>query len=418
MTQSSGCPGTLGKILAGILALTVIVILPSAVLASDTAHVIFSSDAVTELLRERLIHSGMLRGFVVDALSSTNFLESHSTGEMNMGEAFAELTPAEWDAILEVTLPEAWIDEQVGALTADIMGWIDDSRPWPTLEVDLQPIKGKLLRGGTREIVEIVVDSWPSCSPEQVQRMQEESMRSGESPLLYCEPPEPFRGQLTEYATIALDEFIRAAPGVLPLRDEAPGVDAAIESLTFKENLRAIRQLSYAGWMLPIASLGLIMVFAVRSWREVMQWWGFPLLAAAILTLLGAFLVPAAGKIFLQRVTSGLAGDVDVTQKIIVELFAGAAEMIAGRIIMHGIIMLFVSFLVLFLGWLLHRVTIKRGAIAFAPVESWSGARQSQVDVDAAPPSYPPPPEIPPMTQERSNAADAETRDRGGGQAG
>jgi hypothetical protein len=417
MTQSSGCPGMLGKILAVILALTVVMTLPLAIMASDTAHVIFSPSSVANLFRERLIYSGMLRRLVADALSSTDFLESHSPEEMNMGQAFAELTSAEWDAILEVSLPEAWIEEQVGMLTADIMGWIDDSRPWPELEVDLRPIKAKLLRGGTKEIVEIVVDSWPSCSPEQVQRMQEESMRSGESPLLYCEPPEPFRGQLTEYATIALDEFIRQAPVVLSLRDDAPDMDAAIESLAFKENLRALRQLSYASWMIPIAFLGLIMVFAVRSWREVMQWWGIPLLAAAILTLLGAFLVPAAGKALLQRVASGVDGDVGVLQKIMADLMTGASEMIAGQVLLHGIIVLFVSFIVMFLGWILQRIMLKRETGATVPAESWSDIPQSQSVADAAPPSYPPPPQIPPMTQDGPHEEKAEKQNHGEGQA-
>ncbi len=417
MTQSSGCPGPLGKIIGAVLALTVIVTLPLAILASDTAHVVFSSSSVADLIRERLIYSGVLRRLVTDVFSSSEFLESQSPEEMNMGQAFAELKPAEWDSIVELVLPEAWIEEQVRMLTGDIMGWIDDSRPWPELKVDLQPIKTKLLHGVTREIVDIVVDSWPSCSPEQVQRMQEESMRSGEAPLLFCEPPEPFRSQLTEYATVALDKFIRESPSVLPLREESPGRDSAVENFALKENLRAIRQISYASWMLPIAFLGLIMVFAIRSWGEVAKWWGIPLLAAAILTLLGALLVPTAGKILLQRMMSAVEGDMGVLQKIAVDLMTGASEMIARRVLLHAIIVLFVSFFMLFLGWILHRIMLKRGANVIAPAESWSGAPQSQFVIDSAPLSYPPPPQIPPMKQAGPHAEHAETQNHGEDQA-
>jgi hypothetical protein len=43
--------------------------------------------------------------------------------------------------------------------------------------------------------------------------------------------------------------------------------------------------------LLPMAFLGLTALFAVRTWRSLLRWWGYPLLAAGLGTLLLSLLV-------------------------------------------------------------------------------------------------------------------------------
>jgi hypothetical protein len=116
-------------------------------------------------------------------------------------------------------------------------------------------------------------------------------------------------------------------------------------------------------------------------------------------------------------VVSGVDGDVGVLQKIMADVMTGASEMLAGQVLLHGIIVLFVSFIVMFLGWILQRIMLKRETGATVPAESWSDIPQSQSVADAAPPSYPPPPQIPPMTQDGPHEEKAEKQNHGEGQA-
>jgi hypothetical protein len=46
--------------------------------------------------------------------------------------------------------------------------------------------------------------------------------------------------------------------------------------------------------LIPLAFLGLTTLSAVRTWRNLLQWWGYPLLAAGLGTLVISLLVSPA----------------------------------------------------------------------------------------------------------------------------
>ena len=50
--------------------------------------------------------------------------------------------------------------------------------------------------------------------------------------------------------------------------------------------MRTLRAFSRAGWLLPLSMLGLIVAVAVRSWPQLLRWWGGSTLAAGVGTFL------------------------------------------------------------------------------------------------------------------------------------
>jgi hypothetical protein len=77
-------------------------------------------------------------------------------------------------------------------------------------------------------------------------------------------------------------------------------VDAAIQSLPDQiplsssfgnvlNILRITRAVMSWSLLLPLVFLGLTTVFAVRSWRSLLRWWGIPLLVSGVIALVISF---------------------------------------------------------------------------------------------------------------------------------
>jgi hypothetical protein len=187
-------------------------------------------------------------------------------------------------------LPPTWIEEQFSHGIRDLFAWLDDDRPFPKLALDIKPLKAQLLRGGINTFVDVVVDSWPSCKPEQVEAMQQAFFEGGTLPDELCEPPEPMRSRVVDLASIGFEEQVRLLPEAVSLIEpDAPPEDF----LAVKEQLRSFRALALWGWLLPLSLLGLIMALAIRKWRDFGRWWGIPLLLGGLGTLFIAFIMAA-----------------------------------------------------------------------------------------------------------------------------
>ena len=208
MSQSNGCLGTMIKLIAGFLALLFILTLPISLLIYDVSRVVFSPEILSEKVTSELIDSGVLRSFVTDQLLSPDFLEEMGPGEIDFIHILSDLSPGDRETLVDIVLPSGWIKNQIAGVFNALNVWIDSEEPLPKLVLDVQPFKDRLSRGGAEEILEIIVDSWPSCSPDQNAQIREALQRSEEVPILQCEPPEPFRERLMGFAnemTISLD---------------------------------------------------------------------------------------------------------------------------------------------------------------------------------------------------------------------
>jgi hypothetical protein len=336
-TNNGGCARSASRITAGALALALILTLPLSLLAFDWARLFFDPERMAQVVGQQLVDSGVLREMAMQTIFPSNPGE----GEVRFRE-FQRLDPAARERLLDILIPRGWGQEQVTRLLTDLYAWFDNDQPTPALSLDIGAVKERLMTGGAQELVTLLVDSWPDCTPEQIQQLRGQVFGAEEFPEgLMCHPPEPQRAVLIDQGTRFLLDGVRPIPTVLPLSD-AGGTSAVEDVGRLKQGLRLVRALARWGWLLPLSTLGLIAAVVARSWPQLLRWWGVPLAGAGGT---GLVLLVGAGSL-AQRLTQRAMAQGQLPE------FLGQALLGVGDRLRDGIlrVLLFQAILLLLLG--------------------------------------------------------------------
>ncbi len=361
MRQTSGCGSLLLRALAVVLAAAFMLSLPAAIIAYDLGRVVFSPEVVSQVVIQRLVEGGAFRRVLIAAL----FGEQAQGSEI--AQALSRLSPSEQEEAMAILVPSGWAEDQVARIVSGLYAWVDNARPAPDLSLDLRPLRENLLTGAAADLVELVVDSWPSCTLEQLAEMSQAASTTGEVPVLYCEPSEPFRSLLVQFATEALRDQARQMQTVRPLGQEAAQALGAVDIVALKERLRLLRLLGQGGWMLAASILGLILACAVRSWKELGRWWGIPSIAAGSACLLSALVGGSLAAGALESASSA-AGE-DLLAGLVPAVLGGILDQVLGRILVHGLLVAVAGGVVLVGGnWLARRTREREPASPLQPV--------------------------------------------------
>jgi len=389
------------KMLAAFIAFIIVLALPISLLIYDVARVVFSPEIMSDLLTTRLVESGVIRGFITDSLLSPESLQEQGPGEFDFSRVIENLSPEERGAIVDILIPPEWIEEQISASFNAIYFWIDDDRPLPLIHLDMAPIKERLLGGGVIEVVDTIVDSWPSCSAAQMEHLREVVEFGGEFPAFLCEPPEPFRSKVINLISSQLIQMVREVPSELSLSGDQPYSQDMADIAAMKEWIRLARVLSRSSWLLPIALLGLVMALAVRSWGELGRWWGIPLLIGGVLTLLLAVLVTAVGEVLLTSQLSDLKREAEAVYGLLMVIIGSLKDVIIGSLLFHAALVSVIGLVLLVGGWLISRRTSSLPPGQPGAIQPSMGSVETSGSVSPPIPASPPPP-VPPMPEDET----------------
>jgi hypothetical protein len=302
MAGVKGCAALTARVLAGLSAAALVVMLPITMLTRNIALVLFEPQTLAQAISDQLLGSGILRETIVGTL-----LDESQAGVVaaSLGSATQYLEPGEREAILGQLLPEAWVREQIEALTTDLLAWFDSPSTRLVLTVDTGAVAASL-KGEAAGVVEMVVESWPACTLEDVGKMIGIGAVPGQQGFPFCEPPEPLRSVVVSGTAGALRLAAESLPARVTIVDQ--GYEDSDRLMQTKEQVRMLRFVARWGILASLALLGAITVLAVRSWRELTRWWGVPLLLGGLL----AFLPPLLGgrllDLLVTRLTAGWSG--------------------------------------------------------------------------------------------------------------
>ncbi len=385
MAGSNGCLNKGLKALVIAIALVFILLMPLTLLGRDLAKVIFSPENVSGILRNRLLESGFVNNIAAESFLSERWFDEIDIGGGDLKPMFQYLSQAEREEILATLMPPEWVDSQLDSIIRSFFTWIDSEQPEPRIAIDLVPLKEGLLKGGLRRIIDTLIDSWPSCTTDEIEIMSQELMRTGEIPIEICEPPEPYRSQVLDYTVAELGSLIREQPGKLPILDALDAPKSEITEL--KDQLQFMRSVMMWSWFLPASLLGVIMILIIRSMREIGPWWGIPLLIGGLLSLM------VIGIVSVGR--GDLIGDMLANFAPAGTLFYRGFEIVLLGILVAVLrLAFFHAFLITGAGlalWLVTRYLRKRAEphIELEP-EQGDDAQSEQVSGLASPPPVPP----------------------------
>jgi len=302
MTRVKGCASLTAHILAGLVAAALVVALPVTLLARNLALVLFEPQALARAVSEQLIESGLLRETVIGSLLG----DAGGVEGMSLGSAMQYLTPEEREAVIGELIPEGWVKDQIVQVTTDLFAWFDSPSTRLLLTVDTAPIAASLKGEAAASVVEMVVESWPACTLEDVGEMIGIGAIPGDQGFPYCEPPEPLRGVVVSAVTGALGVLGQTLPARTSIVDqEFEDTDRLLET---KEQVRMLQFVARGGFLVSLGLLGVITLLVVRSWKGLMRWWGAPLLLGGLLAFVPVLLGGRLLHLFVERLAAGFSG--------------------------------------------------------------------------------------------------------------
>ena len=326
--------------------------LPPALYGRDLARVLFRPDVFSDVWKARVLDSGLLMGRMQDGFNSDRWLEALGEEGQILKPAFKYLSESERSEILRLLLPEGWLPEQLNNTVQEFLAWVDSDQSVPVVTLDLTPLKAHLRDGGIDSMVEILVDSWPSCTAEGASRLERELVAGAGSPSEYCEPSEPMRSELVHLASSSLLEQVDHLPGRLQLFEEADSIEAA----KVKEQLVTLRSVALWAWFLPASMLGLIMAFTVRGIDDLRRWWGGPVLLGGLMTITLMILLGSARSDLAADLTRSLAGSGAFIQPLLMAGLEGLITNALSALLFQALLLSVLGLIVWFgLKWLLGR---------------------------------------------------------------
>ncbi|RPI33660.1 MAG: hypothetical protein EHM70_05315 [Chloroflexota bacterium] len=206
------------------------------------------------------------------------------------------LTQADWETIFaRLTTPEGR-QVEIESVVDRFFAYLNTSEPQLNARISLSELKTRLAsEEGLAAFIEIL-QRQPACTDEQMLQIATTVLTGGDlNAIPVCNPPPEL---LTQVTPLIQAQLVNVAANVIPGeidlaqaiqgRQSSPAEDPAAN---FRLSYQRARL--YAGLTLlaPIFLILLVTVFAVRSFKGLLLWWGIPILAAGLAGILLALSV-------------------------------------------------------------------------------------------------------------------------------
>jgi hypothetical protein len=214
------------------------------------------------------------------------------------------LDQGEWESILVNIIDPVWLQTQTETIIDqffDVLLTSEDPTNAPIL-ISLSELKKRLAGPQGTQAFLLILEAQTPCSIEQLLGLLQLGLGMPTSiESMLCRPPEYVLSELTPVIEIFLSRAVAQVPDQIPINlpDSLTGnpesTNSQESSITFKSNpiqiLRGTRTVISLSPLLPLVLISLVTIFAVRSVRDFLLWWGISFLAAGTITLLLAIIL-------------------------------------------------------------------------------------------------------------------------------
>ncbi|MBE2197316.1 MAG: hypothetical protein IAE79_01820 [Anaerolinea sp.] len=278
------------KVLAGVVALLFVFTAVFTLFLTNLAYVMTDRALVKDALANS---ERVLIAAAPDAIVEALQQQAHAQGLPDLPLDTAVLAEA-----VTILAPPGWLSTQTDTAVDTLFDALETgSLAASSIELDARPLLERVQGEPGLQAVTMVVRSLPACASPADFVPQSDAM-----PLPTCLPPEIDAALLAQQIHVNVVETLRQNPQLdaqvgafrLPLLPNdalSPESQAAFQRAS--RTFRLIQQWGAVLWLLPLGCLLLILLLAVRSLREWGNWWGWPLVGTAVITLLFAFVLPA-----------------------------------------------------------------------------------------------------------------------------
>lgn len=217
---------------------------------------------------------------------------------------FLILNQQEWEAVLNDLIDPAWLQTQTESIIDQVFH-ILLTAPDPlntSIRISLIDMKSRLAgEEGTQAFLNIL-DAQPDCSFDQVLSLLQLGLGLPSTiDSILCRPPDYVITELTPIVQSFLINAVKLIPEELHINPfdtffetssiesyPSPGTPSIPDQI---QTLRTTRKAISMSPMVPLLFIFLVTVFAVRSLRDFLLWWGISFLSAGLITLILAISV-------------------------------------------------------------------------------------------------------------------------------
>ncbi len=197
---------------------------------------------------------------------------------------------------VDAAIPPEWVNQQANLVVDALFNYLDTGDPNSlTITIDTTPLFDRFRSDVGEQAIVTAVQTLPTCPPGQL------PLDPATLTFVTCLPEGIDVGAAAAIIHDNLVGLIDANPqltaqvrtlevNVLEISGTNPALLQQLQQL--RQTLQRLQTGSWLLWLIPLVCLFLILVLAVRSPGDFGNWLGWPLLIAAVLTMILTFLAP------------------------------------------------------------------------------------------------------------------------------
>jgi hypothetical protein len=148
----------------------------------------------------------------------------------------------------------------------------------------------------SQQVVNSFYDSLPPCTTEDILALGSGLVFGDTKDLKLCKPPEVFRELIIGPLKAVMDNFINGLPGEVQLFNNK----LDIEKIAMQ--FRIMRIVFRWSFIVPLIAFIVLSLLAIRKWRDILLWWGLPILAGGLMALVASALAAPLTEIIIRNI--------------------------------------------------------------------------------------------------------------------
>jgi len=263
---------TLGKFLAALCALLFVMSSVVVLLLFNIERKAFSSETYKQAFANQELYQRIPA--MLASMLTTSIAENQ-----NAIPLLKSLTVADWQTSISTLLPS----DELNALADNTLDATFDylNNRTDSAAISLVPVKTHLVGESGLQVVRQFLSLQPQCTTEQLTQMAL-GLLGGQ--VILCNPPEEAMGLIAPFIQTQLQVMTSLIPDQLAF---IPGTSSNTPNDP-RLKLNAVRSAIKLTPFIPVLFLFGIAVFAVRTLREWLIWWGWPILITGVISVFTA----------------------------------------------------------------------------------------------------------------------------------